>query len=221
MRKILMALAACIALASPAYAADMVTKSAPMTTNEPLCSDLSCVAWFAEFGLSGQGSNANILGGGIDGSVFAGGGIPYGGIGWQYWDGVHMLGFEATGGYSVDTGTSANGVNLNPDGYDFTQRFQIGGSLSSLISGTSPVAVPTGIASAFLFPYLEFGLDERPGGTGWLTGAGAAFLLGPNMTLRLGYDYINYGGGVQTSPLTTQVQDNRVFVSFQYLFNKL
>ena len=204
----------------PAHAAPMVTKTAPMVTGDPLCTLTDCVAWFAEGGISGQGSNANIIGNGIDGSVFAGGGIPYGGIGWQYWDGVHMVGFEATGGYSINTGSGANGVNVNPNGYDFTQKVQLGGNLTTLIGGTAPVTPPSGLAAAMMFPYLEFGLDERTGGTGWLSGAGLAFLLGPKLTLRLGYDYVNYGGGVATSAATTQTQDNRVFVSFQYLFAK-
>lgn len=215
MKKLLLATA--LLLPSLALAADLPTK-APSLLPAVTCTANSCTAWYLGAGIAGNGTNADILGGGITGSVFAGGGIPFADAGWQMWNGSVMLGAEVGGGYQLNTGSVANGVNTNETGYDFYQEVQFGGSLSTLfnIPSTTP---PSGLTADIMAPYVAFGADERPWGTGWRTGAGIKFAL-PNTHafLDIGYRYINYGSATIGTPLNgiTISNDNLVFVKFNY-----
>ena len=61
-------------------------------------------------GLSGAGSNADIIGSGINGSVFAGGITPTLDAGYQYVNGNWLFGAEFDLGYTVNTNAAVNGV---------------------------------------------------------------------------------------------------------------
>ena len=80
MKKLFLALAAVLGALAPAAAADLTvkTKAVPFLTSTPCTvatatTPLSCSGFYIGGGISGQGTNADIVGNGINGSVFAGG----------------------------------------------------------------------------------------------------------------------------------------------------
>ena len=216
MKKLLLATVLLWPLA--AQAADLSVKS-PVAASSVLgsCTTTACTGFYAGFGFAGNGTNADIIGSGLTGSVFAGGGIPFIDAGWQLWNGKYFIGAEVGGGYQINTPGSVNGMQSNETGYDFYQEVQVGGTLSSLFgSASAPVTIPTGLTADLIAPYVAIGADERSFGTGWRTGAGAKFALAPTMILDVGYRYINYGsasvGGLNFNA------ENLVFVKFDVPF---
>lgn len=152
--------------------------------------------WYIGGGMAGNGTNANIIGNGISGSVFAGGGIPFADAGWMTWNGVFLLGAEVGAGYQLNiAGGTLNGQNVNEQGYMAYQEFQVGGSLSTIFGNNSPPVVPpTGLTADIMAPYIAMGIEEHTFGTGWRTGAGIKFVLpNSNLILDLGYRYTNFG----------------------------
>jgi opacity protein-like surface antigen len=197
MRKLLL-ITALVALAAPAHAADMALKVQPRAVAVKVpCTVFSCVnKFYVGGGMAGNGTNANILGNGIDGSVFAGGGIPFVDVGWMTWNGTFMLGAEVGAGYQINVaGGTINGQSVNEQGYMAYQEFQLGGSLSGIINpGPAPVTSPTGLTADIMTPYISFGAEEHSFATGWRTGAGIKFVLpNSNLLLDIGYRYTNFG----------------------------
>jgi len=190
--------------------------AASLSLPNPPCSVSACSGFYVGAGMAGNGTNADILGNGVSGSVFAGGGIPFVDGGWQSWNGTMMFGVEAGVGYQINTATAANGVGTNLQGVDAYQEIQLGGNLSNLVSGQQPVMVPTGLMASMMFPYVAFGAEERQFADGWRTGAGAKFLIGPEMFLDIGYRYINYGAA--TSGALSFPSENLVFLKFNRVF---
>jgi opacity protein-like surface antigen len=191
-------LAAGLSLGSVANAADLapLPVKARVAVKVP-CTVFSCVnKFYIGGGMAGNGTNANILGNGIDGSVFAGGGIPFADAGWMTWNGTFMLGAEVGAGYQINVaGGTINGQAVNEQGYMAYQEFQLGGSLSGIINpGPAPVTAPTGLTADIMTPYISFGAEEHSFATGWRTGAGIKFVLpNSNLLLDIGYRYTNFG----------------------------
>jgi opacity protein-like surface antigen len=215
MRKLLLA-TIFLALAGSAQAADMATKAPPVAT--PLCSTTQCTTWYVGAGIAGNGTNADIIGNGLSGSVFAGGGLPFIDVGYQLWNNQTFLGIEAGAGYELNVGTAINSVATTNTGYDLYQELQIGGNLSGIFGTPSAVTAPTGLAAYTMAPYVAIGVDERPFGTGWRTGAGIKFCGGAAcpMIVDVGYRYVNYGTATQGG-LTINA-DNLVFAKFDFPF---
>jgi hypothetical protein len=181
-----------LAFASGAHAADMAVKVAPPKAQAaPLlnfftpspCSTTLCNEWFVTLGLGGVGSNLDILGSGIDNSIFNQGGLPFAGVGGQLWNGSTFLGFEADAGYVVGTPTNVGGGTANLSGGLAWQLAEFGGNLGALFGSPEPVAVNNALAADLISLYIATGPVEAFGnsslGTGsvWATGAGARYLL--------------------------------------------
>jgi opacity protein-like surface antigen len=183
--------------AVPAYAGDLPTKAPPkaVPTKVPCTVTLCQNKWYVGGGIAGNGTNANILGNGLSGSVFAGGGIPFADAGWMTWNGIFLLGFEVGAGYQVNVANTVNGAQVNEQGYMAYQEAQVGGSLQNIFSNVNPpVTAPTGLTADIMAPYIAMGIEEHQWGTGWRTGAGIKFVLpNSNLILDLGYRYTNFG----------------------------
>src|SRR5713226_5844829 len=102
MKKLVLALSL---LVSPALAADLPVKAIPYLSTP--CAAGSCSGWYAGFGVAGDGSNADIVGQGINGSVFAAGGILKAQGGYQFWNGNWFAALDLSLGYELITNTSA------------------------------------------------------------------------------------------------------------------
>lgn len=211
---------AALLVSTAAYAADLPAKAAPKAAKVTTpCTVLSCPnKFYAGGGLAGIGTNADIIGNGLSGSVFAGGAIPFGDVGWMTWNGTFLLGFEAGVGYQLNTATAVNGINTNPNGILGYQEIQVGGSLSQLFGAQTPPALPSGIAADLMTLYAAFGAQEQSFASGWRTGAGAKFVLpNSNILLDVGYRYVNYG--VAQNGALQIPTDNLVYAKFDVPLN--
>jgi len=216
MKKALWGLLLSTALVGAANAADMPTKAMKYRALAPIipCTVMSCVSkFYVGAGLAGNGTNANIIGNGLTGSVFAGGGIPFVDAGWMSWNGTVLVGFEAGAGYQINTGATTINASgsVNPQGYMAYQEVQVGGALSQIFGGASPVVPPTGLTADLMTLYVAGGAEEHSYATGWRTGAGAKFILpNSNMIIDIGYRYTNFGAAQVGSMPTGIAQFNAI-----------
>jgi opacity protein-like surface antigen len=201
-----------------ANAADLIpTKAPPSTTTQ--CTIIQCTGFYAGGGFAGNGTNADILGSGLSGSVFGAGAIPFVDAGWQYWNSKLFIAAEVGVGNQLNMG----GLNINNENGVFAyQEIQIGGSLYGLFGAqTAPITVPQTLTADLIAPYVAMGIVERPFGNGWQTGAGAKFTIAPNTFLDIGYRYINYGSatvGVGAGAAAQFNAENLVRLSINYKF---
>lgn len=164
----------------------------------------SCSGWYVGGGVGGAGTNADIVGNGINGSVFAAGVMPFVDGGYQYVQGNWMFGLDVKGGYQMANSTTLNGAGSNGNGMFFTEMFRVGGNLAGLLGNQAPVTVPPLLANALLTTGGELGIKQRqlPGvwANGFASGAFAEFDISPKNFLTIEYNYINYNnakfGGV-------------------------
>lgn len=181
------------------------------------CTTTQCTGPYAGAWMAGNGTNADIVGSGLDGSVLAGGAVLGGDIGWQYWNGTMFFGVEAGIGDQVNIGSSLNGIGANETGYFGYQEMQVGGTLAGLFGTSSaPITPPSALSADLITLYGALGIAERPFATGWQTGAGAKFALTPNIFLDIGYRYINYGAATQGA--LNFNAENLVRLAVQYHF---
>jgi opacity protein-like surface antigen len=215
MKKILLAL---MLLATPAWATDMPVKVAPVAGVPDPCTTSQCTGWYVGGGFAGNGTNADILGNGISGSVFAAGAIPFVNGGWQYWNGKLFLAAEVGVGDQLNIG----GLTGNETGVLGYQEVQFGGTLSGILgTNSAPVTVPTVLSADLISLYVAMGVIERSFANGWETGAGAKFAIAPHLFLDIGYRYANYGVAAQAiSPALTATYNNEnlVRISVNYKF---
>jgi hypothetical protein len=185
----------------PVYKAPLAPRSylppapVPCTTNQ-------CTGWFAGVTLMGMGSNADILGQGLDNSVFANGGAAGLTLGAQYWMGGVFLGAENFVGYSFGNPATvgAGQASVGGSGLDVLW-FEAGGSLGDLFgSGAQPVPIQTALISDLIAPYfgtgpaVAFGGNSTVGSSSfWTSGAGVRYLLpNANRPILLDFKYV-YG----------------------------
>src|SRR5579862_9291627 len=102
-RRFLAALIAASGLAgasAPALSTDMPAK-AQAAAPIPTCTITQCSGWYLGGHVEGLGSNADILGSGIQSSIFAGGAGLGGHAGYQLWNGNFFAAAEIGGTYDV------------------------------------------------------------------------------------------------------------------------
>lgn len=200
-----------LAAIAPAKAADgLIPVKAPGYTPASSCTPLNCSGWVVGIGAAGQGSNLNIIGGGIQNSVFAGGGAIGLVGGYQFWNGIWYIGpnvglyYDLSPNSQVSTPGGAVGTAPSVK-YLFTEGIEVGMPIGALIGQTSqPIAILASLSQALLSPFAQFGAAERPWGTGWYVGAGATFLLASDpragaWLLKVDYKAIDYSGGTVSS----------------------
>jgi opacity protein-like surface antigen len=216
MRKLLLATA--LLLPVGAQAADLrLPVKAPLAA-VPVCTTSFCTGFYFGAGFDGNGSNADILGSGLSGSVFAAGAVPSVQAGYQLWNGTLFLAGEVGAGYVIPSASTINSVSVDPaqKGWLAYQEAQLGGTLSGLLgTGSTAVTVPNGLLVDLIAPYVALGVAEEQHATGLETGAGAKFVITPNGVLDVGYRYIPFNSTVLG---VTQKADNLVRVRFSYIF---
>lgn len=221
-KRSLLAVASAACFASAAYAADVPAKSAATYANPctvaSASTPLSCSGWYVGAALSGVGSNADIIGSGINGSVFAGGMVPSVNGGYQYVQGQWLFGAELDVGYAVNSNVAVGNIN----GFRVTEFFKAGGNLAAVFGGQSPVTIPASLANSVLGLYVGVGatqwhLPSNTWATGTVSGAGLLFDISPRLFGDLRYTYTDFSharaGGV------TLNNDQAVRISINYKLN--
>lgn len=182
-------------LCGPALAADLSfpIKAAAVAANP--CTVTSCSGWYVGVGLTGNGTNADIVGNGVNQSVFAAGGILDVHGGYQMWNGTYLFGAEVGIGNQFSNGPIGDFGSKSLIGYEIVK---FGGSLTQLFNTTATttagqapagVTVPSALANAYIAPYVAMGAIQRAGINQWATGAGAEFVLAQSWNLDLRYMY--------------------------------
>jgi len=171
------------------------------------CTPTSCTGLYIGAGIAGAGTNANIIGNGFSGSVFANGGIPEGDFGWIYADGKALFNVEFDAGYRIGASASVNGQTANFSGWTAQQEVDFGLSLAAFGPQQQPISLT--LPYPLISPYVALGAQESQGvGTGWLTGAGAFFDVSPADFIKVGYQYTSYGNStaaIGATPKTDQL----------------
>lgn len=190
-----------------AHAADMPVKAAPAPVwaliGNPCMvatalTPLSCSGFYVGAGLAGQGSNADIVGNGINGSVFAGGMTPTMDIGYQYAQGNWIFAAEFDVGYAMGTAATIAGVGSNVNGLHFTELVKAGGNLAALLGTQQQITIPPALANSVIAPYVGVGQAQWQLVGAWANGnvgaAGVLFDIGPQWFGDLRYSYTDFSG---------------------------
>lgn len=229
MRKSMFAAAALLLAVVPARAADLSAVGAinkaifgnPCTI-ATAATPLSCSGFYFGGGISGQGSNADIIGSGINGSVFAGGIVPSVNVGYQYMQGNWMFGAELDVGYAVNSNFNVNTLGSNMNGFRITELVKFGGNLAALLGTQAPLTIPPSLANSVLGPYVGVGSSQWQLPGAWASGTtsavGLLFDIGPRWFGDLRYSYTNFNSA-KTGVLTTLQNDQSLRVSLNYKLN--
>lgn len=215
-------------LPSLAFAADVNAQAIPVKAPAPApcqvataTTPLSCSGLYAGLGIAGEGSNADIVGNGINGSVFAGGMTPTFDVGYQYAKGNWFFGAEADLGYAIGSGATVNGGGSNTNGLRFTEILKVGGNLSALFGTVAPVTIPPQLAAAVISPYGGIGQTQWQLVGAWANGtvgaAGVVFDIGPQWFGDIRYTYTNFNAA-QSQGIKIN-NDQSLMVTFNRKFN--
>lgn len=202
---------------SSAFAADLPVKALPFTPAPYVCVPGMCSGWYAGFGVIGDGTNADIVGNGINGSVFAAGGAIKVQGGYQFWSGSLFAAIEGSVGYEFTTAASSAiaqsqgsrfvGHELVKLGYNFFPSTQ--GAVT--VPGQSPVSLPVAanlLASST--PYFVMGGVQRHGKSLWANGAGVETSIAKGWTTSVDYLY--------AAPQQGEAADSTVMLSLNKHF---
>lgn len=212
-----------LAMMSEARAADMPVKAQaqPAQLSLPSCTLQQCSGFYVGANITGVGSNIDILGGGVNGSLFAGGAMMGANVGYQFWNGKVFFAFEVSGDYDTMGAASSNGR------WFASEVVKLGMGLQGLFGAPTapttptqspiPISVPQSIAQALVSPYVLIGAAQRPGRTGWATGGGMDFVIAQNWNLDLAYMHVKYGDK-SLLPGLTEDSENLVKLSLNYKF---
>jgi outer membrane immunogenic protein len=226
--------AADLRLKAPAYVTPICTAGVPMTPTMAAIAP-SCSGPYAGFGVEGLGSNLDILGSGINNSVFAGGGIIKATGGYQFWNGQFFLAGEANAGINLaNNGLGAQvGVGKN---WDASIIAKAGVGLSNVLGIGSQGTVGAGTPSqginlavipgtSLMSPYLAIGESFKQGNQGWTMGAGTEFILAQGWNLDIYYHHINWQNSQMTvlpgalpAAVVSTTPENRVGFAFLKMF---
>jgi hypothetical protein len=191
-------------LASPAWAADLPIKAAALPT--VACTITMCSGFYFGGHVEGSGDNADILGSGINGSVFANGAGLGAHAGYQLWNGNFFGAFEIGGTYY--TGTVPNlDPTFRDDRWAVDYLFKGGLGLQNFFNSApagsqGPANIIQSLNAALISPYFIVGGRTRSFGSGLAAGGGAQYTLGGGWNAFAEYMHVNYNekvGVLQTS----------------------
>lgn len=225
-------IAALVLLATPAFAADVnplanIVK-APVAAP---CTTTGCAGFYVGLDVTGIGTNLDVIGSGVNGSLNANGTLLGGHVGYQTWNDRWFGAVEAGCSYDVAQNVSAIG-GTNSNRFLCTEVVKGGGLLQQLLGtqfgsvstaapsqGPLPFTVPAALSGALITPFVTVGAAQRYQKNGFVAGAGAQFLLSANWNVGLEYMHINYNKG---QVATGQVLDteNLIRLSLNYHFGK-
>jgi opacity protein-like surface antigen len=196
---------------------------APVYVSAP-CTPQQCSGWYAGVGLSGSGTNADILGSGINNSIFAAGGVLDVHGGYQFFNGQYFAAAEVGVGNAFQPNQLISSIGARTlTGYEVVKLGMGLGGLFVQPSGTptagqapTAITIPSTIANAMLSPYFITGAMQRNGISQWINGAGTEFLLASHWNLDIRYVY---GSPISsTNPLNGAPPLNLVTVGLNYHF---
>jgi hypothetical protein len=201
-----------------AGAADL--KLAPKAAAPASCTQTSCSGLYLTGGITGIGTNVDVIGQGVNGSLFAGGGIVDIGGGYQLWNGSYFAAIEATIGIEA-TNRGVAGPAIGPGSLVGLEQVKLGGALAGLLGQAQPAAsapgqapttipVPAALAQAFMSPYAAIGVMQRGGNNMMVTGVGAEFVLSQGFSADLEYLY--------QPAMSSEPPSNLIRASLQYHF---
>jgi opacity protein-like surface antigen len=191
-------LAAAIALFSPASAADLPPFPAKAPAAAFACAAGSCSGWYGGFGVLGEGSNVDIVGNGINGSVFSTGGVIKVQGGYQLWNGAFFAALDLSAGYEFTKNNSTGAPVANAIGRGFVglETVKLGynffPSTATAVVAPSQSSVPLIVPANLLAsttPYFRFGGMQRHGQTMWVNGAGLQTVISAGWTSDVSYLY--------------------------------
>src|SRR5262249_47103460 len=146
------------------------------------CTPTSCSGWYAGGALVGFGGNADILGNGINGSIFAGGGAIGLDVGYELWNGQWFAAAEFNALY--ESNPNAGATNFPQGGFLGVMQVKLGGNAAALFGGSTPapsqgpISVPQVLLNSVISPYVQFGDAIRKGSSQWVSGAGVQASVG-------------------------------------------
>jgi opacity protein-like surface antigen len=191
-----------------AAATAMATKAVTATPAVPSCTIASCTGFYAGLDITGDASNFNLIGNGINGSLNAAGTEIGGHAGFRSWNGTVYLGAEI--GCAYDIGMNVVGSSI--DKFRCMELGKAGGSLTALFGQQQSFTFPQALQNSFVSFYGILGASERYGATGLAGGIGAEFIVAPKVSLTLDYINVNYsGGGPTTMSGLAQVPNENLF----------
>jgi opacity protein-like surface antigen len=201
MKKGLLALSISLALGNAAFGADMPLKALAPVSATP-CAPQNCSGWYAGFGVLGDGTNADIVGNGINGSVFAAGGAIKVQGGYQLWNGSWFAAIDGSVGYEFTTNRSPSLTVVSREGSRVvgTELIKLGYNFLNTIPPATPSALtaPGQAPASFLAPasilamstpYLTFGGMQRRGVNQWVSGAGVQTIVAAGWSTDIKYLY--------------------------------
>ena len=202
MKRVLLSSVYFFLTAWPAASVDMAAKAraaqpADLNTNIP-CITTGCTGWYAGGHIEAAGSNADIVGSGLAGSIFDNGVGLGGQFGYQLWNGNFFAAGEIAGTYYTgNTSLVTTLTNVNPMfSVDYTARFGYG--LQGLFASAptqagAPVSVIQTLSNALTSPYFLVGGRYRPTvGNGLEVGAGLQYALGAGWMTNVEYYHVTY-----------------------------
>jgi opacity protein-like surface antigen len=210
MTHLLLAAFIALGMATPAFA--QVAKAPVVVACPPMCS-----GWTIGGGVGGVGSNLDILGGGLSNSVFAGGGVPYIELGYQFDNGMYFFRGDVRFGDQFATKATTTLGTASENGILGEECVSVGLSLGSLLNnGATQIPIPASFAAMLVSPYFGACGVERSFANGWATIAGAEFALTTNWLLKAEYQYINYGAA--TNGIAAINSENLGLLGLSYRF---
>ena len=186
-----------LAACSAVHAADVQLPPVKAPVAAP-CIAGSCSGWYAGFGVLGDGANVDIIGNGINGSVFAAGGALKAQAGYQLWSNAWFAAIEAGAGYEFTRAANSGLPIQNNGGSKFvgTELVKLGynffpSTASAVVAPSQsplPLVSPANILAAST-PYLTFGGMQRRGKNLWVNGAGVQSIISAGWSSDIKYLY--------------------------------
>jgi hypothetical protein len=163
----------------------------------PICTVAQCTGFYIGGHVEGTGSNADIIGSGINGSIFAGGAGLGAHAGYQLWNGNFFAAGEVGGTYDVGGQTFiGNLANVKPYSVEYLAKFGYGlngfFNAGAATPSQGPVAIFQNLSAAMISPYGIVGGRTRNFGTGLVSGAGVEYTLGGGWNAYAEYLHVNY-----------------------------
>jgi hypothetical protein len=185
----------------PAMAADQNPPARPplkaAAAAPAVCTVASCSGFYIGGHVEGVGSNADILGSGINGSIFANGAGLGLHAGYQLWNGNFFAAGEIGGTwYTGGTSIITDVANVDPRwSVDYLAKFGYG--LQGLFNSApapsqGPVNVIQQLNAALISPYFLVGGRTRNFGSGLATGGGVQYAIGGGWNAFAEYLHVNY-----------------------------
>lgn len=198
MKRILLATSIFVAGVCSAIAADLPVKSraiAPLDSTP--CTTTSCSGFYLGLHVEGEGSNADIIGSGINGSIFnngAGLGVH---AGYQFWNGSFFVAGEVGGSYYTGSNSFlASIAGINPN-WSVDTVVKLGYGLNGLFNGppapsSGPVTPIQALNGAMLSPFFTVGERFRDRLNGFVAGGGICYTLGGPNEACAEYRHVTY-----------------------------